>query len=96
MLMKVAAMTLNEWEPAFSTLVYHLTIDSHVASLIVFFESIILSEWYSCLDSRLQALSSGPAQASNPSPMRGSGGHTGHSPTKQDAPRIICKNNYLF
>ena len=37
-------MTLKEWNFASSTLLYHLAIDSLVASLIVFLENIIRSE----------------------------------------------------
>ena len=37
-------MTLKEWNPASSTLLYHLAMESLAASLIVFFEKIILSE----------------------------------------------------
>lgn len=37
-------MTLNEWIPASSTLLYHLAIDRRAASLIVFFENIMRKE----------------------------------------------------
>ena len=40
-------MTLNEWNPASSTLLYHLAMDRRAASFIVFFEKIILKEWQS-------------------------------------------------
>ena len=40
-------MTLNEWNPASSTLLYHLAMDRRTASFIVFFEKIILKEWQS-------------------------------------------------
>ena len=40
-------MTLKEWNFASSTLLYHLAIDSLAASLIVFLENIIRSEWHS-------------------------------------------------
>ena len=43
----LAAMTLNEWNPASSTLLYHLAIASRAASLTVFFENIIRREWQS-------------------------------------------------
>ena len=38
---------LKEWNPASSTLLYHLAIDSLAASLIVFLANIILNEWQS-------------------------------------------------
>ena len=37
-------MTLNEWNPASSTWLYHLAIASLVASFMVFLEKIILKE----------------------------------------------------
>ena len=40
-------MTLKEWNPAFSTLLYHFAIVSLAASLMVFLAKIILSEWQS-------------------------------------------------
>ena len=40
-------MTLNEWNPASSTLLYHFAIDSLAASLTVFLAKIILREWHS-------------------------------------------------
>ena len=45
-------MTLNECNPASSTLLYHRAIESLAASLIEFFENIIRKEWhspYACL-----------------------------------------------
>lgn len=39
-------MTLKEWNPAFSTLFFHLAMDRRAASLIVFLEKIIRSEWH--------------------------------------------------
>ncbi len=39
-------MTLKEWNPASSTLLYHFAIDKRAASLIVFFEKIIRKEWH--------------------------------------------------
>ena len=37
-------MTLNEWNPASSTWLYHLAMASLAASFIVFLENIIRSE----------------------------------------------------
>ena len=38
-------MTLKEWNPVSSTLLYHRAIDKRAASFIVFLEKIMRSEW---------------------------------------------------